>query len=147
MYIPYLSLIRQKGPLLYMQWWSRSACRCVWWCLMLSTLGNFSYFSTLGNFSYFSQKTGLSISCILFSMKTIHMKCQILVTGKIQKNFTNLCSAELAQSKVVKVEHVITLVTTKFNSDHVLCWLTLKTPVTTAAACSLKKILSIRKRI
>ena len=67
------------------------------------------------------------------------MKCQILVIGKIQKNFTNLCSAELAQSKVVKVEHVITLVTTKFNSDHVLCWLTLKTPVTTAAACNLKK--------
>ena len=41
-------------------------------------------------------------------METICMKCQILFSGKIQKNITNLLSAELAQ-RVVKVKKQFSL--------------------------------------
>ena len=37
-------------------------------------------------FSYFSQKTAFVISCKLFPMETICMKCQILFPGKNKKN-------------------------------------------------------------
>ena len=36
--------------------------------------------------SYFSQKIGIDISCTLFPMETICIKCQCLLSGKNKKN-------------------------------------------------------------
>ena len=57
-------------------------------------------------FSYFSHRKGFHISCKLFPMETIGMKCQILFSGKNKKNVINLSSAEFAQ-RVAKVNKVV----------------------------------------
>ena len=53
-------------------------------------------------FSYFSWKIESDISCKLYPLETICMKCQILFKGKIRKNLINLSSAESAYCVVSK---------------------------------------------
>ena len=75
--------------------------------LPLSTLGEiFSRRHTEIFFSDFFQKTGIDISCNLFPMEKIYMKCQIMFSRKNKKNITNLSSAVLAQRMAKAKPHV-----------------------------------------
>ena len=78
---------------------------CSFTHLMFSTLDKIFSRQPAGDMLIFSQKTGFDISCKLSPLETICMKCQIVFSGKIRKNITNLSSAELAQ-RVVKVKIV-----------------------------------------
>ena len=55
-------------------------------------------------FFLFSQKTGFDISYKLSSVETICMKCQILFSGKNEKNIINLSSAELTNRVLQEVK-------------------------------------------
>ena len=54
--------------------------------LTISTLGKIFSKQHFEIFILFSQKTGFDISCKLFPMETICMKCQILIAWKSKKN-------------------------------------------------------------
>ena len=71
--------------------------------LTLSTLGKIFSRRHIGVFFFSSQKTGFDISCKLSPVETICMKCQVLFSGKNNKNITNLSSAELFV-RVVKLK-------------------------------------------
>ena len=51
--------------------------------LMLSILGKIFSGQHFKYFSYFSQETRFDISCILSSLETFCIKCQILFSGRI----------------------------------------------------------------
>ena len=73
----------------------------------------FSADHVLKYFSYFSKKIGFNISCKLSPVETIHMKCQILFSGKNKKNINNSSSAELSLREI-KVKAQKMLKTTQF---------------------------------
>ena len=63
-------------------------------------------------FSYISQKTGFDISCKLSPNKIIYKKCQILFSGKNNKNVSNCHLLKLLPSM---------LCYTTFNSGDTFC--------------------------
>ena len=107
---------------------SPSTCFSIYPILTLSTLGIIFNREHIEIFFLFSQTTGFDISCKLFPLETICMKCQILFSGKIgiscklspveticmkcqirfsgksKKNITNLSSAKLAK-RVARLKH------------------------------------------
>ena len=61
---------------------------CLAVILPLPLSGHFQQTTNWWYFSYFSQKTGFDISCKLSPQETVCMKCQILFSGKNNKNIS-----------------------------------------------------------